>query len=162
MNIPRELRHKITHEEFQKRLSNPKGQPCRLIGYVENMKNAYEVLSHGTYLKTGNVLFTSLASYSDDILPQDPQLFIGRQVRKYIANATSILPAIYTGIVLSYQKPYYQVQYAEIDVIEDYSPKELLKFLIPEDIAMHILESVDRSPPLPGVVYVDVDQFQMQ
>ena len=66
-----------------------------------------------------------------------------------------------TSTAFDYQKPYYQVQYAEIDVIEDNSPKELLKFLIPEDIAMHILESVDRSPPLPGVVYVDLDQFQM-
>ena len=49
--------------------------------------------------------------------------------------------------------------YREIDITDDYTIKEVLKFIIPEDIAMHIIESVERSPPLPGGVNVEEDQF---
>ena len=148
--IPKDLRNKITHDEFQKRLKNARGVMCRVLGYATHMKNAFIILSNGTRSTTGNVLFDTQPSQHETLSDKDPNQYIGKRTRKYISNTPSILPATYTGIVQAYTKPYYQVVYNDINITEDYTIKELLKFIVPDDLAFAIVQHFDRSTPLPG------------
>ena len=150
MHIPKELRHQLTHDQFQKRLTNKKGHICRVVGYATNMKNTFIVLCNGTRSVTANVVFDVQPSHADTIFNDDPNIYLQQRTRKYFYNTKSVLPATYTGTVISYKKPYYQVVYNGIQITEDYTIKELLKILVPNDLAFCITSQFDRSSPLPG------------